>query len=346
MSSEPVEKRAHTTAATMKIGTHDGHFHCDEALACYMLKQLPEYKDAEIVRTRNPDLLAECDIVVDVGATFDPAKHRYDHHQREFDHTMNSLNPDYKWVTKLSSAGLVYFHFGTKVISAISGETDEQKLAILFKQMYENFVEEVDAVDNGISQYSGSPLYRVSTTVSARVGRLNPAWNAEAAAKPDELFVKAMELVGSEFTSALTFYHKSWLPARSIVVDAVRDRLNVHKSGEVMVLPTVCPWKAHLLSVEEEESTEENAVNIKYVLFRDFHGKWRVMAVPISHNSFTSRKPLPKPWRGIRNDVLSELSGIEGCVFVHAAGFIGGNNTFEGALAMADKALAFPEADD
>ena len=29
-------------------GTHNGTFHCDEALACFMLKQLPEYKDATI----------------------------------------------------------------------------------------------------------------------------------------------------------------------------------------------------------------------------------------------------------------------------------------------------------
>ena len=28
------------------IGTHGGLFHCDEVLACYMLKVLPEYKDA------------------------------------------------------------------------------------------------------------------------------------------------------------------------------------------------------------------------------------------------------------------------------------------------------------
>ena len=28
------------------IGTRDGHIHSDEALACYMLKVLPEYKDA------------------------------------------------------------------------------------------------------------------------------------------------------------------------------------------------------------------------------------------------------------------------------------------------------------
>lgn len=37
-----------------KIGTHNGIFHCDEALACFMLKQVPEYRDAQIIRTRDP----------------------------------------------------------------------------------------------------------------------------------------------------------------------------------------------------------------------------------------------------------------------------------------------------
>ena len=36
--------------STKKIGTHNGTFHCDEVFACYMLKQLPEYSDAEIIR--------------------------------------------------------------------------------------------------------------------------------------------------------------------------------------------------------------------------------------------------------------------------------------------------------
>lgn len=45
-------------------------------------------------------------------------------------------------------------------------------------QMYENFVEEVDAVDNGISQWEeGEPRYALTTTLSARVARLNPTWN-------------------------------------------------------------------------------------------------------------------------------------------------------------------------
>jgi hypothetical protein len=67
-----------------KIGTHSGTFHCDEVLACFMLKQLAEYKDAEIIRTRDENELAQCDIVVDVGGVYDPVTHRYDHHQRNF----------------------------------------------------------------------------------------------------------------------------------------------------------------------------------------------------------------------------------------------------------------------
>lgn len=29
-------------------------------------------------------------------------------------------------------------------------------------------------------------------------------------------------------------------------------------------------------------------------------------------------------WRGFRDQALSDLSGIPGCIFVHQAGFIGG----------------------
>jgi len=47
MSGEPAVKKQRTM---VKIGTHNGHFHCDEVLACFMLKQLPRYKDAEIIR--------------------------------------------------------------------------------------------------------------------------------------------------------------------------------------------------------------------------------------------------------------------------------------------------------
>ena len=78
-------------------------FHCDEALACFMLQHTAEFRGCPIVRSRDPKVLEGCTIVVDVGAVYDPAKHRYDHHQRGFAETL-----DDKHTMKLSSAGLVY----------------------------------------------------------------------------------------------------------------------------------------------------------------------------------------------------------------------------------------------
>lgn len=52
---------------------------------------------------------------------------------------------------------------------------------------------------------------------------------------------------------------------------------------------------------------------------------------------------MPEDWRGLRDDVLTKKSGIEGCIFVHAGGFIGGNHTYEGALEMAKKSLKMAE---
>lgn len=41
------------------------------------------------------------------------------------------------------------------------------------------FIEAIDAIDNGISQYPTDikPKYRSRTDLSSRVGALNPAWN-------------------------------------------------------------------------------------------------------------------------------------------------------------------------
>ncbi|KAI0238653.1 hypothetical protein LSAT2_010621 [Lamellibrachia satsuma] len=70
------------TPRTKQIGTHDGAFHCDEALACFMLRKLPEFRDAEVIRTRDQTKLSECDVIVDVGLEYNHDGKKYDHHQR------------------------------------------------------------------------------------------------------------------------------------------------------------------------------------------------------------------------------------------------------------------------
>eukprot|EP01032_Pedospumella_encystans_P012105 gene12105-14025_t len=105
---------------TVLIGTHDGAFHCDEALAISMLNLVPHFSSNCVIRSRNPDVLQRCDILVDVGSVYDPTTHRYDHHQRSFADTFDGFN------TKLSSAGLIYRHFGRAIIeSLLSTGTEE-----------------------------------------------------------------------------------------------------------------------------------------------------------------------------------------------------------------------------
>jgi uncharacterized UPF0160 family protein len=55
--------------------------------------------------------------------------------------------------------------------------------------------------------------------------------------------------------------------------------------------------------------------------------------------SFALRKGLPSAWRGLRGAELHAASGVPGGVFVHAAGFIGGHDSENGALQMAVKGL-------
>jgi hypothetical protein len=36
-----------------RVGTHNGSFHCDEALGCFMIRLTDKFSNAEIVRTRD-----------------------------------------------------------------------------------------------------------------------------------------------------------------------------------------------------------------------------------------------------------------------------------------------------
>lgn len=347
--AESAPKRLKTDGA-FAIGTHNGHFHADEALAVHMLRMLPDYRDSLLIRTRDPKRLETCHTVVDVGGEYDAARNRYDHHQRGFATTFPNRN------TKLSSAGLVFLHFGKAIIAQKLSETtneDAPIVGLLHKKIYESFIEALDAHDNGISVYDPEAVATAGLTkrfheggfsLGSLVGRLNPNWNDSAPSDPDAAqaaedarFIRASERIGEEFERELNYYTKAWLPAREVVQQAYEQRTQHDSQGRLLIFDgQSCPWKDHLYTLEDGNAS------VLYVLYpesTDPGAKWRVQCVPESKDSFVSRKPLPEAWRGFRDAELDGISGIEGCVFVHAAGFIGGNKTFEGAKAMALKGL-------
>lgn len=145
-------------------------------------------------------MLDSLDAVLDVGGVYDPSCDRFDHHQKGFDEVFGD-----GFGTKLSSAGLVYKHYGKEIIAKVlqldQGNPDLHRL---FLAVYKNFVEAIDAADNGINQYNTdlSPKYVINTYLSSRVGRMNLGWTDpdQSAEQENDAFLKAMMLAGKEFS--------------------------------------------------------------------------------------------------------------------------------------------------
>lgn len=109
-----------STASTKTIGTHSGTFQADEALGVWLLRQVPAYRSSPVVRSRDPDTLEKCDIVIDVGGVYNHEELKYDHHQRgyeeRFEKKVGKDGVAVERCTKLSASGLVYRHYGREVI--------------------------------------------------------------------------------------------------------------------------------------------------------------------------------------------------------------------------------------
>ncbi len=111
------------------LGTHDGSFHADEVTACSLLLLFDRIDRDKIYRTRDPQILEQCDYVCDVGGVYNAAKRRFDHHQAGYQGTM-------------SSAGMTLLYLKDQ--------------GILEPHLYEYFnkslVMGVDAHDNGVAR--------------------------------------------------------------------------------------------------------------------------------------------------------------------------------------------------
>lgn len=358
-TQEPDAKRLKTDDAMSNgqrypiIGTHNGHFHADEALAVYLLKLLPTYRKSTIVRTRDSEVLKTCDVVCDVGAVHDHKLSRYDHHQRGFNATFPGR------LTKLSSAGLVWMHYGKAVINQVTGiDENSADAEVLWNKIYDDLIEAFDANDNGISVYDSQSVRNAGLekkfsdkgfSMASVVNRYNYAGvnssedKAKSQDEEDARFKKASAFVGEQFMLELQDKRRNWLPARALIKKAFEDRIQHDSKGRILIIPQTedggAPWADHLYSFEQEHGVQGQVLYVLFAENGEKGSKWRIRAVSVDKDSFENRKGLPEAWRGVRDEDLSGAAGIPGCVFVHASGFIGGNTTFEGALEMAKKAV-------
>jgi uncharacterized UPF0160 family protein len=306
--------------APIRIATHNGTFHADDVFGVAVLQLL--HPGAELVRTRDPETISKADFAVDVGGEWDPARGRFDHHQRGFAGARPSG-------VVYASAGLVWERFGAALVERMFSLRDPALAQAVANDLDTELVQHLDRADTGASH--GAPgLFGLSALVS----QLNAPWDAAPAGNKDGQaalalanFRKAMEV-----TTLLLGASLDQLRAKHQGAQLVR-KAEKHLDGAVLLMPlSGLPW-ADVVSVEMPE--------VLFVVYPDSSDKqFQLHIVPVEPHSFRARKDLPSSWAGLRGADLARVSGVDDAVFCHNARFIGGAQSLKGAMQMAALAVA------
>lgn len=305
---------------TTTIATHNGSFHADDVFGVAVLRLL--FPEATLLRTRDPALISAATFAVDVGGEWDPARGRFDHHQRGF----AGARAD---GTVYASAGLVWAAHGTALVAQQCAIDDAALAQAIADSLDRELVQHLDRADTGAAQ--GAPgLFGLS----ALLAQFNLPWDRRGSAEADDAaslarFEQAMALVTTLLLAALDQQR-----ARHQGSGQVRAS-RVLLDGRVLLLPRGgLPWR-------EVAGAEMPA--LWFVVYPDASDRqYQLHVVTVEPQSFTARKDLPRAWAGLRDAELAAASGVADAVFCHNGRFIAGARSLEGALRLAELAVAAP----
>lgn len=292
----------------IRIVTHNGTFHADELFAIATLLIFLDGKPSEIIRTRDRAIIDSADYVVDVGGTYEPEKHRYDHHQQGGGGKRENEIP-------YSSFGLVWKHFGELVSGspAVARAIDEQ---MCFP---------VDMGDNGYDYYGLIRIDVEPLLIQTIVAKFRPSLDSSA------------ELQDERFAELLVFMRRTL----ELTIQVERDTQEGMKFVEaayqsaidkrVIVLDKPYQWHTTIAAHPEP---------LYVVKPKSVGTDWDVECVRDNPYGFENRKNLPSAWAGLieTDGRLPEVTGVPDAVFCHNRRYIAVARSKEGAMKLAQLA--------
>jgi len=282
------------------IATHNGSFHADDVFSVAAFKLVdPSFT---LVRTRDMELIAQADIVIDVGGEYDAETGRFDHHQRGGAGARENGIP-------YSSFGLIWQKYGVEIC---------QGNAELANAVDAGLVSAIDAIDCGHVQGVAEGI-----SLSQTIGMFNPTWQEDS--DFDTCFDEAVDFA-SRVLMRFIASASGGLSAKAIVAKAIEQAAD----PRVIVLEKYIPWKRTVHALSDEAL---------YMIYPSPTGQWRIQTVPVEPGSFEDRKSLPKAWAGLSGQELKDATGIDDAMFCHNGLFIAGAESFESTMKMASIAL-------
>lgn len=279
------------------VAVHDGTAHWDDALSVAILNKLFNVK---IVRTREPQTLADADFRADVGGKHNPATGDFDHHQPDVPRRANGV--------KYAAAGLLWLEYGSR----ICGGADVANL------VDDTLIQHGDAADNGETPWK-HVRDPIPYTVACMLETFNPTW-LEQGLTEDHAFhqmVRVAELILDRNIAQA----KTVVAARGLI----REAAAVREDPRIMVLGRKLPW---------QNAVADEFPEVRYVIYDDGN-YWSVRAVPIAPGSPDPLHPLPEAWAGKTQASLIAATSVSDAIFCHVKRFIVTAKSREGAIRLA-----------
>lgn len=287
----------------ISVGTHNGIFHYDEVVAIALISILHN-GNISVVRSRNPNALKLCDIVVDVGGGI-------------FDHHMPGGNGCRDSGTSYASAGLIWQAYGPQILSTLG--CSKSHIATCHSRVDKELIEDLDKIDNGMS--ARSPFEFISYFL--------PNW--DEAKSSDLCFIEALTTVTPILKKAIFK-----------IIREENDNINlrialaISGSGNIMDIPSqFIKWQPVIL-----EHNATSSSKIDFVIFPYPAGGYAAQCVPPSASEpFKQRIPFPKAWAG-QTEKLPKISKVKGATFCHNACFFVRGKTHEDVVELCKIATA------
>ena len=285
-----------------RLITHNGVFHEDDVFAASVL--LLCFPDAEIIRTRDPELISgntEGDIVFDVGGSYD-GKTRFDHHQ-----DASPVRPD---KILYSSAGLVWNTFGVRALKQAFGISDADLNAVE-NGVWRSLVDPIDHMDNGVV------FQKFSTYTIQNVKAFLPSWKHDG--DEDILMSRFREAVAYMTQLIRVEVRRSEKLSDNKDAEAIIDR-DISRSMKDSLLDALglVEMECWLPAMKKLCDTDR-----EFVIFPNADKtKWTLRCIPKSLKTFESRTPLPERFAGMDRDQLRKATGMADAEFFHKGRFL------------------------
>lgn len=303
----------------IKLITHDRVAHADETFAVAILQIALAKYPIEVVRTRNPVTLrseagAPGTFLLDVGGVYDPARRLFDHHQPE---GAGYRNPELReW--PMATAGLVWKHYGNQTVLNMHPDLTPPEVAEVVDVIDDTVLKFIDAVDCGVRLKSAGP------SLSGIIASFNAAWY-ETEEDPFTLVTELARVLLQNFINRQV----GKIKARQYVRNA-RPELG----GKLLVLSACRPW-TEVVSKEMPE-----VLMVAYPVGFGAEQTWQMRtAISVIGTKQEPRIMLPAAWGGLERQALAQVCGQHDAIFCHRSLHLAGAKTYEGIVAMAEKAL-------